>query len=413
MIELHLPEPYDLQREIALHPAKRKVICAGRRAGKTTLAARMAVGGDKSNGFGNGLLDGKRVLLSSTSQDQADIFWEYITNWLAPLYGYPAFYKNEVKRIIRLGKGQIKVKTGSNPDALRSDHADLMVLDECARLDANAWSQVGAPMLADSNGDAVFISTPKRRNWFFNIFNYGNDPHNAEWQSWQFPTHANPHLDESAVTRLVEDMTEENYQQEILAEFLESSGAVFRYVEGRCVAAPHTPYHGEFVFGIDWAKSSDFTVVVVMDTTRNTMVDFDRFNGVDWTLQRGRIRNLYDQWKPHTVWAESNSIGSPNIEALCDEGLPMVAFETTSASKPPLIESLILAFDRGEITCLNDPVIKGELMAYERVVGASGRSQYSAPEGMHDDCVIALALAWHGCINTTTYGDYQFADYRG
>lgn len=78
----------------------------------------------------------------------------------------------------------------------------------------------------------------------------------------------------------------------------------------------------------------------------------------------------------------------------------MEAFETTAVSKPPLIESLVLAFDRGEITALNDPIMRGELMAYERRVSATGRSQYSAPDGAHDDTVMALALAWYGVTNT-------------
>ena len=97
------------------------------------------------------------------------------------------------------------------------------------------------------------------------------------------------------------------------------------------------------------------------------------------------------------IYAESNSIGGPNIEALQREGLPVRPFETTASSKPPLIESLVLAFDRSEITILDDPIMTGELMAYERTITPSGRSQYSAPQGLHDDTVIALALAWHGC----------------
>ena len=149
-------------------------------------------------------------------------------------------------------------------------------------------------------------------------------------------------------------------------------------------------------------------------TQSNTVVDYDRFNGVDWSLQRGRVVNMYNKWKPDVIVAEENSIGSPNIEALQDEGLPVQPFMTTAKSKPPLIRSLVLAFERGEITCLDDPVIKGELMSYEGKTNANNRTQYSAPDGMHDDCVIALALAWHGATHgILTMMDNPFADYRG
>ena len=389
-VELLTPEPYDLQAEIIEHPAKRKVVCAGRRAGKTVMAGLMAI---------NALREGKRVLLSSTSQEQSDAFWEYITEWLVPVYNEPSFYKNESRRIIKWNGGRIRVKTGANPDALRGDRADLLVLDECAYLDANAWKQVGAPMLADTDGQAVFISTPMRRNWFFELYNHALNTDG--WEAWNFTTEANIYLPSGALETLSSDMTESDYRQEILAEFLEGEGAVFRYVTERATASLLMPYEGRFVFGVDWAQKSDYTVVVVMDIASRQMVDYDRFNQQDWTLQRGRLATLYERWKPSAIWAESNSIGSPNIEALQREGLPVFGFETTAKSKPPLIESLVLAFDRDEIAIINDPIVTGEFMAYERQVSKTGRSQYSAPAGMHDDIVIATALAWYGIMAGT------------
>ena len=396
-LELTLPEAYDLQLEIMNHPAKRKVICAGRRVGKTIMCGLLAV---------QYMMDGKRVLLSSTSQDQSDAFWEYITGWFYPLIESRTVYKNEVKHLLRYNGGQIRVKTGRHPNTLRSGWCDLLVLDECAYLDADAWNKVGAPMLADTNGTAIFISTPKRRNWFFQLYQQALSDTSGRWEAWNFSTHKNPHLSPEAMESLVADMTEEDYRQEILAQFLEGQGAVFRYIDERATLALREPYEGSFVFGVDWAMQKDFTVIAVMDTETRQLVDYDRFNGVNWSLQRGRLKTLYEKWKPDTIIAESNSIGSPNIEALQQEGLPVVSFETTATSKPPLIESLVLAFDRNEIAIPNDPIIKGELMAYERKITSTGRSQYSAPDGMHDDCVMALALAWHGATSFATWSPF-------
>lgn len=391
---LNLPTPYDLQREIIEHPAKRKVVCAGRRVGKTILAAIMAV---------NGMMDSKRVLLSSTSQDQADVFWEYIIDWLSPLIGHD-LYKNEVKRIVKYKGGQIHVKTGRHPDALRGGQCDLLVLDECAFLDEDAWRKVGAPMLADTEGTAVFISTPNRRNWFFQLYTEAQSQDESEWKTWNFSSLENPHLPQKALDRLIADMTQEDYQQEILAQFLEGQGAVFRRIDENATLQPlentgfplrccEPSINRHYVMGVDWAMQKDFTVLTVLDRDSCEMVALDRFNGVDWALQRGRLKALYETWKPDIILAESNSIGSPNIEALQRDDLPVYPFETTGTSKPLLIESLVLAFERNELKVLNNPILKGELMAYERKVSATGRSQYSAPDGMHDDCVISLALA--------------------
>jgi hypothetical protein len=384
-VRLEIPRPYPLQQEILDSPASRKVICAGRRAGKTHLATVAAI---------TAFLQGKRVLLSSTSQDQADVFWRYLKRWTRPLLSVA--YKNETKRILALGEGEIRVKTGRNADALRGDNVGVLVLDECARLDPQAWFEVGAPMLADTNGTAWFISTPDRRNWFFQLYQRAIDPAETNWAGWQFATTANPHLKPDALAMLIADMTAEGYAQEIEAQFLEGAGAIFRNVSECSTGERAEPYAGEFIMGVDFAQSHDFTVCSVMDVGTRTQVDCDRFNRMPWLNQRARIEALAAKWQPRQIIAERNSAGGPVVEELQRSGLPVVGFDTTAQTKPGLIQSLQLAFERREITALRDPVQMGELMAYEVQWSTTGRPQYSAPEGMHDDTVMALALAWHG-----------------
>ncbi len=381
-LTLSLPELYPLQREIIDHPAKRKVVNAGRRAGKTQMGAVYAI---------ESMLAGRKVLLSSTSQDQADIFWSRIKAWAAPIIPYA--YKNETKRILEFNGGRIRVKTGSDADVLRGEDADDLILDECSRLNPLAWFEVGAPMLADRDGTAVFITTPNRKNWFYLLYLKAKADASGRYKAWHFTTMANPYLNKVALSDLVSDMTEESYKQEILAEFLESGGEVFRNIDKCAILKPAMPYSGEFVFGVDWAQKHDYTVITVFDAKSRQMVAMDRFNGISWSLQRGRLRALYDLWNPKVIWAESNSIGSPNIEALQQEGLPVMGFETTAASKPPLIENLALSIERNEIQLLDDGILTGELSAYEREISPNtGRSKFGAPEGMHDDTVIATAL---------------------
>jgi hypothetical protein len=131
------------------------------------------------------------------------------------------------------------------------------------------------------------------------------------------------------------------------------------------------------------------------------MVDMDRFNQIDWQLQRGRVKAMADKWRARTILAESNSIGEPNIEALRDMGLCVDSFATTPASKPGLIDALALAIENKEIGILDDPVLISELQAYEMERLPGGSFRYSAPEGGHDDTVIGLALAWHCVVSRT------------
>lgn len=396
---LNLPTAYPLQQAIIQHPAKFKVIACGRQVGKTMLCALDSR---------ERLLAGQRKLYTSTSQKQTDQFWEYIKLFTSDL----DVYKNESRRIMRYRDGLLDVQTASDPDSLRSGHYHHIDFDECAYLDSRVWSQVGIAMLLRYDGSASFWSTPKRRNWYFLHFNKAQASQqsgDSDWAVWNFSTLENPYLPEAALNRLIENMTEEDYHQEILAQFLEGQGAVFRHVDEQCVLPKREPYIGQFVAGIDFAQTQDYTVIIVMDSQTRQVVDYDRFRQTDWALQRGKIATMHERWKLQTIIAERNSAGSPNIEALQREGLPVIAFDTTASSKPPLIESLVLAFDRAEIGVLNDPIIKGELMAYERNVTATGRSQYSAPSGLHDDCVMALALAWYGI--SSPIGDFITLDW--
>ncbi|MCB0246697.1 MAG: hypothetical protein KDI12_25020, partial [Anaerolineae bacterium] len=151
---------------------------------------------------------------------------------------------------------------------------------------------------------------------------------------------------------------------------------------------------------VDWGKHNDFTVLAVVDMQTNELCYLDRFNQIDYAVQTSRLKALASRFQPVTIIAESNAMGEPIIEQLQRDGLPVQAFKTTNATKTAVIDALAMAFEQGAIRILNDPVLVGELQAYEMERLPSGMLRYSAPEGMHDDTVIALALAWSGVSNT-------------
>jgi hypothetical protein len=148
------------------------------------------------------------------------------------------------------------------------------------------------------------------------------------------------------------------------------------------------------VFGVDWARQVDYTVISVLDANSQQQVAIDRFHQIGWEVQKGRLLNLFNQWKPTRILAEENSIGSPLIESLQQQGLPIMPFQTTSTSKSTLIDALSLAIEQQEITLLDDAVQKAELKSYQMQRLKSGVYRYTAPADGHDDTVIALALAW-------------------
>jgi len=183
-----------------------------------------------------------------------------------------------------------------------------------------------------------------------------------------------------------------------MADFIDDAGSVFRRVMD-CVSddIPEGVQDGhEYVIGVDWGKHEDFTVFCVLDSTDGRCVSLQRHRRVDYSRQRASLSVLCDRFAPQSVVAERNAMGEPIIEQLQADGLPVRPFTTTNASKAQAIEALALAFEQGAITIPNDPVLIGELQAFSAKRLPSGMLRYEAPAGMHDDCVMALALAWHG-----------------
>lgn len=399
MVTITFPKLHDAQWEIISHPARFKVAACGRRFGKTKGASLIATERAARDGV---------VWWIGPTYRTAEFGWEALGHVARQIPGTQI--READRKILFPGYGSIEVRTGVDPDALRGAGLDLAILDEAAFLKPNVWAEAIRPALADRRGDALFLSTPSGRNWFWSLYMHGQNPDYPDWMSWRFPTSANPFISPDEIEAARGLLPERVFKQEYLAEFIEDSGAVFRNVEACAVLDEHTapiqanPETGErahrYLFGVDWGRENDFTAIAVMDETAHELVALDRFREIGWSLQRGRLAALAAKWKPDVIWAEENSIGGPNIEALQAEGLPVNSFTTTAQSKGPLIESLALAFEREELKILRDPVLLGELLAYTMDRLPSGRFQYSAPSGFHDDTVIAAALAWFGVINS-------------
>lgn len=312
---------------------------------------------------------------------------------------------NQQQHRLEMGAGSIEMWSLDSPDSARGRKYKRVIIDEAAMIPnlEEAWAGAIRPTLADYRGDSFWLSTPKGMNFFKKGFDKGQDPLEPKWASWQFPSSANPYIDPKEIADARESEPELWFKQEWLAEFLQSEGAVFRNIEPNLTAKSVDPsvHKGHrIVSGLDWAQKHDFTAHSIGCADCKVELELDRFNKIEWAFQRARIKAAIDKWTIKEVLAEENSIGSPNIEALQAEGLPVKGFQTTAQSKSPLIQSLALAFERNEFKWLNIPVATAELIAYEsKVSTVTGRVSYSAPEGMNDDTVIARALMNHAATN--------------
>jgi phage terminase large subunit-like protein len=224
---VYLPELHPEQKKFVLSLAKRKIVRAGRRGGKTIGAADLAV---------ERFLEGTRVLYAVPTSEQKDQFWYTVKHILREPLDAGVFRKSENECFIELEntRQRIKAKTAWNADTLRGDFAGLLILDEYQSMNEDAWGRVGAPMLLDNDGDALFIYTPP--SLASRSVSKATDPRHAakmfkmaqadtsgRWQAFTFSSHANPHISEEALAEIAQDMTSLAYRQEILAEDIDEA----------------------------------------------------------------------------------------------------------------------------------------------------------------------------------------------
>lgn len=234
-IQVKLPRPHPKQQLFIDSKAKRKVIRAGRRGGKTVGTSIMAV---------LKFLENHRVLYAAPTMEQVGRFWTTVTRALEVPIKKGVFRKNESEHFIeRAGTEQrIKAKTAWNSDSLRGDYADVLILDEYQLINEQTWDAVGAPMLLDNDGDAVFIYTPPSLN--SRSVSKADDPQHAaklfkkalalqnggstRWAAFHFSSMDNPHLSKRALEDITSDMSSVSYRMEILAEDIdEAPGALW------------------------------------------------------------------------------------------------------------------------------------------------------------------------------------------
>lgn len=388
-----LPRLHPAQRQIKSEARRFNTVACGRRFGKSTLTVDLMVGATLP-GYPVGYFCPTYKLLTEVLNDTVKA--------LAPI---TRRVDRQQKRIEIITGGVVEMWSLDNKDAGRSRKYKRAIVDEAGLVGhlATAWEENIRPTLADYQGDAWLLGTPKGMNFFRDAFLRGTDPLQPDWMSWQMPTAANPFIRPEEIESARREMTDRRFRQEYLAEFLEDAGGVFRGVSG-CVdpsPLPAGPERGATYIGaIDWGRTDDFTVLGIMDVGRRRLVALDRFNQIGWELQRGRVEALHRIWQPVVWLAESNSIGEPNIEQLQREGIPVNGFCTTNETKATVIEGLSLMFETRGIIIPKDETLIGELTAFEQSKLPSGRLRYSAPEGLHDDCVMMLALANHACDNS-------------
>lgn len=345
-VTVHLPRPHEKQRQFVDSTAKRIVVRAGRRGGKTVGVAIRSV---------KKFLAGRRQLYAAPTAEQIGRYWVTVCRALQEPIEAGIFRKNESDHTIELvgTEQRIRAKTAWNADTLRGDYADDLYLDEWQLMNEEAWEVVGAPMLLDNDGDAVFIYTPPSLR--SRSVSKANDPQHAaklfkkarerakeseRWAAFHFRSQDNPTISEAALGEITSDMTALSYRMEILAEDIDQ--------------APGALWTRDLIEETRVVKHPDFDrVVVAIDPSASStgdeagIITMGRANKEGYTVADDSVQGSPKTWATAAVTAYHRH-KADCIVAEANNGGEMVAL--TIATVDPQIRVKLVHASRGKQT---------------------------------------------------------------
>ena len=377
------------QVRIAEAPERFKTVMCGRRFGKTALAIRKA---------SDVALQGKYVGWFAPTYKYALEAWRELLQRLGPIVDR----QNEQDRRMELSTGGvIEIWTLDSPDPGRSRKYHLAVVDEAGLVpDLLAiWQESIRPTLVDYRGDALVLGTPKgRRHGFVQLFNRGLNPEEVDFASFRARTLDNPYIPPEEIEQARRELPPEVFAQEFEGIPTDDGANPFGLEAIRaCVAAQdgeEAATAGDpVVYGVDLARSMDYTVVVGLDAWRR-VVHLERWQA-PWAVTKERIRRRVGGVP---IVADATGVGDAIVADLQGMGVSVTPHVFSQSSKLRLMQRLVAAFQGKELQLSGaeaDRWLLGELEAFEFTYTASG-VRYEAPRGEHDDGVMALALALYG-----------------
>ncbi len=298
------------------------------------------------------------------------------------------------KTITLINGSQIVVKSADATESLVSEGLDFAVCDEAGQWKEDAWFRGVGPMFAARpNGRAMLIGTPRGKNWFHRLWLKGRAGTEPDYESFHWKSEDSPFVSRSFLEEQYRTIPRETYLQEFEADPLDNALSAFRNVRF-CIRAAQAPNDSLMAIGVDLARKLDFSAMIGMNSSRQVTF-VERFQD-EWSEQKRRIVSKAFGLNAKAI-VDATGAGDVIVEDLRNSGIQVEGYVISNQSKANLIQYLQTAFQQGTISIPNEPMLIEELEAYQLEYDEETRRyKYSAPEGLHDDLVIALALALWG-----------------
>lgn len=389
------------QQTVMADKSRFKVICAGRRCGKSRLAAVTLLIESLQCPKGSG------VMYIAPTQGQARVI---IWNLLLDI-GRPVIASSHVNNMeITMANGAvIYIRGADRPDTLRGVSLTYAVLDEYADMKPQAWEEVIRASLSDKRGRAMFIGTPKGRNHFYDTFNLGQDDKDPEWKSWHFTTADNPLIDATEIAAAKRSMSSFAFKSEYMASFDNSGTDTFKEEWLKFGMAPK----GEFstYIAVDCAgfeavskknSSLDRTAIAVVFVTDEGKWFVRKIEHGRWDVRETAVRILKNirDFKPLQIGIEKGTTFNavmPYLSDLMRKNNIFAHIHQLTSGNQNKVDRIVWAlqglFEHGRITLNRD--IEWDVFIDEYLMFPT--------KNVHDDLIDALAMISQMAV--TTYAD--------
>ena len=404
-IELYTPHG----KQLAVHEACNNPnlffisVNAGRQSGKTALSQQQAL---------KWCLDSDNIVLLWVSPTAGQAIKVYL-QMLKMIDGKPFMISNKGSQgyteMVFYNGSKILFRSSAQEDSLRGETIEYLIIDEGAFQKESVFFEILLPMLNVRGRKVLIVSTPKGKNWFFNIIQKGIT--DEKYASFLFTSYDNPYASLDVINLAKESMPAVLFAQEYLGEFVDNT-AIFENLKELCcidVSKSKVEMNNHYFTGVDIALKDDYTVITTIDKN-DKVIDYERFNQCTAPQLKQRIIDHNNKWKPKKLMIEENNQGLPIIDDLkiIHKLNNIVGFKTTGTSKPEIINNLINAFASKKINVPNDPIYISELETFTMTISPTGKPKFAASHGFHDDIPMSLAIAWE-CKNKHKYtGNYNF-----
>jgi len=401
------------QQDVFADPTRFKIVAAGRRTGKSRLAAWMLIINALQTDRGH-------VFYVAPTQGQArDIMWSTLLE-----LGHSVIKSSHINNLqLTLINGTtISLKGADRPETMRGVSLKFLVMDEYADMKPSVWEQILRPALADQKGHAMFIGTPKGRNHFYDLYQYGAMGDDPTYKAWHFTSYDNPLLDPEEIDVAKKSMSSYAFRQEFLASFEAVGSELFK--EDWVKFDEEEPETGDYYIAVDLAGFEDVKAISTGKSSRldSTSIAIVKVNEEGWwvaEIVHGRwdlnttaemIFDAVAEYEPVAVGIEKGIAKQAVMSPLMDLQKRKQKFfrieELTHGNKKKtdrIVWALQGRFENGYITLNVDSDWNNEFM--------DQLFQFPNPL-VHDDLIDSLAYIDQLAKVPYHYEDFDFDDFE-